>query len=166
MAVQTNGIITGLSGLTIGANYYLSDTGTLSTTKGTIGVVVGKALSSTSILLNKEIKNVATFLIPYDNVGAYSFIKRIFKVPDYAKRAEMIVRFTSGSYYKNTLQLSIEKDSKKISEVYGFFTLAGDADKTFRLRGEWFDKNTIYMEVYTNYTYDVINIDSSVYVYG
>lgn len=39
------------SGLTIGKKYYVQDDGTLSTSKGSFGVLAGKALSATSLLI-------------------------------------------------------------------------------------------------------------------
>jgi len=48
--VQVIGIVPGFSGLTVGAIYYVSDTvGTISTTPGTLGMLVGKAVSATQI---------------------------------------------------------------------------------------------------------------------
>lgn len=50
--VVTQGYISGLSGLTTGYQYYLSDTGTLATSPGTRTIYVGKAISSTELLVN------------------------------------------------------------------------------------------------------------------
>ena len=50
--VQVIGIVPGFSGLTIGALYYISDTvGTISTTPGTLQILIGKAVSATQILI-------------------------------------------------------------------------------------------------------------------
>ena len=48
------GISTNQSGLTIGSDYYVQPDGTLSTTAGTPSVKLGKALSSTTVLLSGE----------------------------------------------------------------------------------------------------------------
>lgn len=50
--VRISGVVGGFSGLTIGANYYVSDTvGTISTTPGTLQIPVGIAVSATEILI-------------------------------------------------------------------------------------------------------------------
>lgn len=52
--VQLNGIVTGLSGLTAGADYYIGSTvGAIQTTAGTNALKVGIALSTTTLLINK-----------------------------------------------------------------------------------------------------------------
>jgi len=71
LAVNDSGIISfspiasGFTGLTIGSDYYLSDTGTLSTTQGTIPILVGKAISATEILLASKNRRVASGKIEY-----------------------------------------------------------------------------------------------------
>lgn len=56
-------IAQGLSSLTAGSNVYLSDTaGALSVSPGTIPLVVGLAISTTSMLINKSTERVATNL--------------------------------------------------------------------------------------------------------
>jgi len=53
--VQTDGIVKGFSGLTTGAEYYVSDTaGTLSTTIGTSENYVGRAISASAIQIEKN----------------------------------------------------------------------------------------------------------------
>lgn len=54
--LQRQGIVTGFSGLTKGSDYYVSDTvGTISATVGTAEVYVGRAISTTQILMEKSI---------------------------------------------------------------------------------------------------------------
>lgn len=54
VAVQTSGIVSGFTGLTKGDSYYLSDTaGSIATTTGTYEVLVGIAVSTTEILIQK-----------------------------------------------------------------------------------------------------------------
>ena len=54
MDVQFNGVVTGFSALDEGEKYYLSDTaGTISTTPGTYEVLVGRAISTTELLIEK-----------------------------------------------------------------------------------------------------------------
>lgn len=53
--VQLDGIVTGFSGLTPGVRYYVSDTaGTISTTPGTYEILVGIALTSSTLLIVKD----------------------------------------------------------------------------------------------------------------
>lgn len=53
--VQTDGIVKGFSGLTVGAQYYVSDTaGTISTTVGTSENYVGRAIASDQIEIDKN----------------------------------------------------------------------------------------------------------------
>jgi hypothetical protein len=50
--VQTDGVVPGFSGLTIGADYYVQDAaGTIGTTAGTYEMKVGRAISPTQILI-------------------------------------------------------------------------------------------------------------------
>ena len=52
--IQTNGLVTGLSGLIPGRKYYVQDAvGTIGTTVGTYEVGVGEAVSDTTLLLKK-----------------------------------------------------------------------------------------------------------------
>ncbi|MBI5071841.1 hypothetical protein HZB93_03055 [Candidatus Falkowbacteria bacterium] len=53
--VQTSGKVTGLSGLTVGALYYLSGTaGAISATSGTYAKQVGIAVSATTLIIKQE----------------------------------------------------------------------------------------------------------------
>jgi hypothetical protein len=54
VSVQTDGIVSGFTGLTPGSRYYVSDTvGTIQTTVGTSEAYVGIALSSTQLFIDK-----------------------------------------------------------------------------------------------------------------
>lgn len=68
-AISLSPIASGFSGLTIGDDYYLSDTGTLSTTQGTIPILVGRAISATEILLASKNRRVASGVIDFATVG-------------------------------------------------------------------------------------------------
>jgi hypothetical protein len=55
VAVQTDGVFTGLSGLTPGSTYYLSDTaGAISASPGTVSRKVGIATSATSLFIKQD----------------------------------------------------------------------------------------------------------------
>tara|TARA_B100001113_G_scaffold138_1_gene108 strand:+ start:135 stop:1694 length:1560 start_codon:yes stop_codon:yes gene_type:complete len=51
--IKVLGNVTTQSGLTAGKKYYVQDDGTLSTSKGSLGVVAGKALTTTSLLVTQ-----------------------------------------------------------------------------------------------------------------
>jgi len=54
ITIQTEGVVDGFTGLSIGEKYYLSDTvGTIATTAGTQEILTGIALSSTQVMIQK-----------------------------------------------------------------------------------------------------------------
>lgn len=56
VSVQTNGILGGFTGLTAGSNYYVANTfGTIATSAGTTKLLVGIAISTTQILIQRQI---------------------------------------------------------------------------------------------------------------
>lgn len=52
--IQTNGVISGLSGLTVGSTYYLSTSGNISTSAGSVSRKLGIAISTTELLLIRD----------------------------------------------------------------------------------------------------------------
>jgi hypothetical protein len=52
--VQTTGYVTGFTGLTAGVPYFVADNQTLSVTPGTFRIMVGRAVSTTAILIDIE----------------------------------------------------------------------------------------------------------------
>lgn len=64
------GIVTGLSGLTPGKKYYLQDSaGTIGTTRGSYGKIIGKALSATTLMITQE----KTVGLPIAKATAYTY---------------------------------------------------------------------------------------------
>ena len=61
-SVQYEGIVSGFSGLTKGAKYYISGTGTISTTMGTPEIYVGFAISPTEIFVERNNHGVMQFV--------------------------------------------------------------------------------------------------------
>lgn len=56
ITIQTTGIVSGFTGLTIGTKYYVQDTvGTIGTVVGTTTILVGVAISATQLLIEKDI---------------------------------------------------------------------------------------------------------------
>lgn len=60
--IQLDGIVPGFSGLTKGAKYFVSATGTISTTQTGYSVPVGTAVSPTEILIEKQLKRASGML--------------------------------------------------------------------------------------------------------
>jgi len=59
ITVQTSGKVPGFTGLTPGFTYYISDTiGTISKTPGTNYLIIGKAISSTEILIDTKLSRL------------------------------------------------------------------------------------------------------------
>lgn len=58
--VATQGLVSGLSGLTANSSYYISDTGTLSVTPGTYSIPFGWATSTTTLVLLSKNANIPT----------------------------------------------------------------------------------------------------------
>ena len=77
ITLQHTGIVSGFTGLTIGLKYYLSDTvGTISSSVGTYEVLVGIAISTTEILIQKGRRyasGVATFTSTSDQAITLGF---------------------------------------------------------------------------------------------
>lgn len=101
--VTHSGVVNGLSGLTAGKNYYLQDSaGTIGTTRGAYGKVIGKALSATTLLI-----------APNKTLGA-----AIAKTAGYTYTAEcdgLIVGQTSST----SATVTIAGDSSNISPQVG-----------------------------------------------
>ncbi|MDF1498511.1 MAG: hypothetical protein P1P85_04135 [Patescibacteria group bacterium] len=56
ITVQTDGIVNGFTGLTVGSSYYVQNNKTIGTSKGTATILVGRAISSTELIILKEEK--------------------------------------------------------------------------------------------------------------
>ncbi len=71
--VQTAGIVNGFSGLTPGAEYYVSDTaGVVSTTMGTYPLMIGRAVSDTQIIIERK-KRVGSPILTAVNSNNYAY---------------------------------------------------------------------------------------------
>jgi len=71
--VQTKGVVTGFTGLTPGADYYVQDSvGTIGTSKGTTPLKVGRALTSTTLMIDRQ-KTFGTFAAKTDNTEYFAY---------------------------------------------------------------------------------------------
>lgn len=93
--VQTEGIVSGFSGLTVGSDYYLQDTGGIGTTPGTNEMYVGTAINTTQLSMepphSMQYVGSAAF-----NSGAGTSPRSVnFTVPPYVR--EIVITATGGS---------------------------------------------------------------------
>lgn len=56
--IQVLGVVSGFTGLTTGSEYFVQDDKTLGTTPGTYYILVGRAVSSTQILIDRTLRSV------------------------------------------------------------------------------------------------------------
>lgn len=89
--LQMSGIVGGFSSLTAGAKYYVQDDGTVGTSQGTYEVLVGRAISTTEILIEKGHDEYMGSSAFSDSSGALS---QVVAIPTLARK--MIVRITAG----------------------------------------------------------------------
>jgi len=95
--VQYDGVVSGFSGLTAGRQYYVSDTvGTISTTKGTVIMEVGKAASATQLYLkyNKQLSTAANAMS--DNTDYYAFADAVVICEETEGSAGSIIGYRNG----------------------------------------------------------------------
>lgn len=64
ITIQTQGLVDGFTGLTIGSSYYVQDDKTLGTSPGTTGVLVGRATSATEMLILELPKYASGIMSP------------------------------------------------------------------------------------------------------
>ncbi len=91
--VQIEGKVSGFSGLTVGVNYYLSDTaGVISSTVGTYEKLIGIAISATELLLRVAPKGIPTFFRVGDYLLQSADTSRAFTDAAYAKKKEIKIQ--------------------------------------------------------------------------
>lgn len=90
--VQTSGIVSGFSGLTIGIDYYLQDAGGIGVTPGTLEMYVGTAISATQLVME--------YPHTHQYVGTASFsgssAAATFVVPAYVREIEINMTSDNG----------------------------------------------------------------------
>ncbi len=123
--VQTDGIVKGFSGLTAGAEYYVSNTaGVLSTTIGASENYVGRAVSTSAIQIDKsrEMQYLGSQSIPEDAVTVIN--------QPWARHAIISASTNTGSSvetYRGDVTIS---KFGKTSGVIGGGTIGGASDRT------------------------------------
>lgn len=129
VVVQTDGVVSGFSGLTAGSNYYVQDTnGTIGTTKGTNTIYVGKAISTTSILIGNKTNYLGSaFDLDADTA------EKIYVPASFAETAEIDITVSDSANF--TGSVTIKRDGKTVS--YVTFTDTGSNTDTFRISATW-----------------------------
>ncbi len=80
--VQITGIVSGFTGLTKGARYYVSDTaGTISATAGTNSIAVGIAISATEIKISPEFSSVESTFVKTTGDETVAGVKTFSDIP-------------------------------------------------------------------------------------
>jgi hypothetical protein len=95
LTVQTNGIVSGFTGLTEGAYYFVQDDGTIGTSVGTVLILVGRALSETQLLI---IRKDGLRAVVGDNLMMSGDTSRSNATTSYVKVKEAVV--TIGGTYR------------------------------------------------------------------
>lgn len=70
--VQASGVVFNFTGLTIGSSYFILTAGTVSSTAGTVSYKVGRAISTTSLLIEKGRKIVVSLLSDAHQEGPFT----------------------------------------------------------------------------------------------
>jgi len=90
IVVQADGIVGGFTGLTVGATYYVQDSGGIGTTVGTMKIIVGKAISATEIAIEKDKRIYLGYEYNYFYTSATGSVYQEFPVPSCVKRIEAV----------------------------------------------------------------------------
>jgi len=115
--VQVIGVVDGFSGLTVGANYYVQDDKTIGTDIGTNLVMVGVAVSSTEISIQKKIPQL--FRAGSDNLMASADTARFTASTSYVKLKDIDVGFKGGDVtVKFTMREDINPGGTGFARVY------------------------------------------------
>ncbi len=111
--VQTSGVVTGLSGLTLGGEYFVKDDKTLGTTVGTYTINVGSAITTTTLLIRQQQSKLVapsdTIVVSADTSRSVSNNAAAGTFPaDYSKKKEVTLNVIGGVRVTFTLQNSVD----------------------------------------------------------
>lgn len=95
LIIQREGIVAGFSSLTVGADYYVQDDGSLGTVRGTYEVYVGRAISATQIEILKRQDQLKWKAFGSDQTGKMKFF-----VPFWARKMIIDIELHSVSQSK------------------------------------------------------------------
>lgn len=118
--VQVSGIVSGFTGLTKGADYYVQDAvGTIGTTTGTSEIFVGTAISGTEIIIGKRGNEFVGF-VDITAVGSNMSSYTIAVPNSLARTAEIYFGAydSGGAAYTYTGTFSINKIGKTSTSIY------------------------------------------------
>ena len=109
--VATAGLVSNFTGLTSGSLYYVQDSvGTIGTTPGTYGVLVGRASSTTQLLIQPSEQ-----LVDVAEVKWWSIV-----MPKYAQKAVISFQFNYTSQVWTFYRQTISRSMKTLSSIDGF----------------------------------------------
>jgi len=111
--VQTDGVVKGFTGLTAGLEYYVQDDSTLGTSVGTAEIYVGRAISTTQILVDSHRAD------QYLGVSTEIAYNTIISVPLYTKTIIVELRIGAPSDWTNYNTAILKKNGILSSTVSG-----------------------------------------------
>lgn len=134
ITVQNHGVVSGFTGLTVGALYYVADDGSVSSTPGTYLILVGRAVSATAIMIDK-IRESFYILSVSANLMASADTEKRSSGGTYTKQKEIAIY----RYGKINVKFSIKMAGG--GTAYGRIYINGAAVGTERSTG-----STSYVE--------------------
>ena len=107
ITVQTKGVVSGFTGLDAGKYYYVQDDKTIGTTVGTYEVLVGVALTATTLLIKKG---------SWEYMGSANDSSDVITVPATARYA-VVVMTSSGEVSQHTVEVFISRKGKTAGTI-------------------------------------------------
>lgn len=146
--VQTTGVVQNMSGMATGSYYFLANTaGTLSTTAGTVTYQIGKALTPTTLLIEKG-KKIINQSVAYTTAAATYQSTTTISLGFHPTK----LVFTGG-FIVNDAVLDSVASASWVNGVTSGWTITKPSAYAF-------DANSTYLITYTNVQY------SRIYVYA
>jgi len=119
-SVQISGVVSGLTGLTAGSNYFVQNAvGTVGTSKGTYTVLVGKAVSTTEIQLFAEnVEGSRIEFVQSANLKASADTERSTTNATYIKVKEIAIKHFGSVNVKFDLKCGTDGAATIYAQIY------------------------------------------------
>jgi len=130
ITLQTHGVVDGFSGLDIGKFYYVQDDKTIGTTRGTLDILVGIAVSATQILIIFGNNGYISNEVFNANNASATTVNDTVTLPAGANLAIIQCTFNDVSGLNSQTQLII----KRKGSISGTFEEISSAGDTSRIR--------------------------------